>query len=291
MVYKEKSEMTYAMPIQYVNLPDSLVFDQELPTHFNLSIKDESSSLFRHYTFRNKKDSVQIDINKLLNEQSENQRIIIQSENIIQLIRENLQPGTELISYYPSMINTSYSVIQRKKVAVVYDGEIELAKGFIFDGKTAIEPENIAIYATQRALDTIFFAHADISSLGAINENIKAKIPIKKIDGIKFRPDSVTISIKVDQFSNKEINVPITCINLPEGLNIKFFPSHIKVSVTLGLKQYKETKDSDFKITLDYNKIKDLNSSTVPILITSKPEHALIQSLHPAEVEFILEKQ
>lgn len=291
MVYKEKSEMTYAMPIQYINTPDSIVFDQELPTHFNLTIKDESSSLMRHYALRTRKDSVRIDLTKLINELSDQQRVIIQSENIIQLIRERLQAGTELISYSPSMINTGYSVIQSKKIPVVYDGEIELANGFIFDGKTSIEPENIAVYATQRALDTIFFAHADISSLRQINKNINTRVPINKIEGARFKPDSVTIKINVDKFSNKEINVPITCINVPEGLNIKFFPSHIKVSATLGLKLYKDTKDSDFKIVLDYNKIKDLNSTTVPILITSKPEHALIQSLQPSEVEFILEKQ
>lgn len=291
IVYKENLEMEFSIPVKYEGVPDSIIFENELPAYFNVNIKDKGATLMQHYpVLRENRDSILINLSGLFTEKNSSQRIIIQNENIVQLVREKLQAGTELISYSPSIINASYAVMRSKQIPVVYDDEIELAQGFIFNGETTTLPDKVTIYATQRALDTIFFAHTDISEIGRIDQSKNIRVPLKSIEGARLKPDSVTLSISVDNFSTKEMSIPITCINLPDDLTIKFFPSHAKVKAAIGLRKYKSTKDSEFKIVVDYNKIKNLNSSSIPIMITGKPEHALIQSFEPGEVEFVLEK-
>lgn len=289
-VYRERFEVDYTIPIKYVNIPDSIIFEDQLPENIHTIIKDDGSALFRYF-FSKKKDSLEIDIRQLIASKKSSNKLLIPSENIVQMVRGKLYPGSELISYSPSIITNQYALLKKKSVPVIYEGHINLAQGYILDGDITITPENVNIFSSNSVLDTTFFAYTISDTIHGLNANKNILIPLRPLRGVKYLPDSVRVSITVDEFNTKELDIPVTCINLPKELSAKFFPSTVKVSFSVGVKKYKDISEKDFSILLDYNDIKDVKDMTIPVRLSKHPDFVKNLTITPAEVEFILEKE
>lgn len=286
-VYRENFETTLAVPVKYVDVPDSIVFDNDLPAKINVRIKDDGASLLKYY-FTRKSDSLIIDVRDMIRGSGEK---VIQGRALEQLIRQRLYPTTELISYTPTRILYAYEVLHEKKLPVIYDGYISLASGYLIDGELMIKPDSVSVYGSRSALDTLYYAHTVDDTLRDVTSDRDIHVAMRQEKGIRFVPNIVELSISVDEFNNKEVEVPVTCVNLPDNLNIKIFPSSVKIPFLVGLKRFNDISASDFEVIIDYNDIKDLKDSSVPLRITESPEYIQTKIPIPSEVEFVLERK
>lgn len=286
-IYRQKFEATLDIPVKYVNVPDSIVFENDLPDRINVRIKDDGAALFKYY-FTRRNDSLAVDVREIV---SGTQERVIQGRNFEQLIRGKLFVTSELISYSPTRVSYSYAVLHQKKLPVIYDGYISLAAGYLIDGELTISPDSVVAYGSKAALDTLHYAHTMGDTLKNVTSDIKMQIAMIPAKGIKFVPNSVELSISVDEFNNKEVEVPVTCVNLPENLNIKIFPSSVKVPFSVGLKRFNDISAEDFQIIIDYNDLKDLKDASIPVRITESPEYIQTKAPIPSEVEFVLEQK
>ncbi|NDV69578.1 CdaR family protein [Dysgonomonas sp. 25] len=289
-VYRERFEVDYVIPIKYTNIPDSIIFEDNLPKDIHAVIKDDGSAFFRYY-FSKMNDSVIVDVRDAINSRKSSQRFTVPSENIVQLVRSKLYTGTELVSYSPSIISTQYALVEKKTVPVIYDGYINLAQGYILDGDITFSPEEITVYSSKAILDTTTFVHTVADTVYDLDKSQELVIPLQKMKGMRFSPDSVRIGVTVDKFNTKDVSVPIICPNLPKDLSVKFFPSSIKVSFAVAIKKYKDITEKDFSILVDYNELKDNKEMTIPVRLTKHPDFVRNLVIEPAEVEFILEKE
>ncbi|NDV78511.1 YbbR-like domain-containing protein [Dysgonomonas sp. 511] len=286
-VYREKFESTINIPIKYVNVPDSIIFDNELVDKITVRIKDDGVTMFRYY-FTKRNDSLVIDIRKLIHEQEDP---VILSKSMEQLIRNQLFSSSELISYSPSRLAYDYVILREKRLPVIYDGYISLATGYIIDGDLTVNPDSVTVYGSRTALDTIRYVHTVDDTIKEVTSSTKIEVPIKPIKGVKFVPDMVNISVPVDQFNTKEIEVPITIVNLPDNLNIRFFPSSVTIPIIVGLSRYNDITANNFEVKVDYNDIKSLTEPLIPVRITESPDYIEAKVPVPAEVEFVLERK
>jgi hypothetical protein len=289
-VYRQKYEGTLAIPVKYVNVPDSIVFENELPNVVYARIKDDGATLFRYYlTKRN--DSLVVDVRDIIKTSQEK---IIQGRNFEQLIRTKLFVTSELISYSPTRMSYTYALLRSKKLSVIYNGRINLEAGYMLDGDLTTVPDSVMVYGSRAALDTIFYAYTVPDTLEHVKSKKSIKVKMNPIPGVKYVPDEVELNIPVDEFTLKKVEVPIECINLPNNLDIKFFPSSVTIPFYVGLKRFDNITSDNFRITVDYNDIKDLNDlndMSIPVRITESPDYIRTQIPVPAEVEFVLEQR
>lgn len=284
-VYRQKYEATYVIPIKYVNIPDSIVFDQELPSSVSVRIKDDGSNLLRYY-FTKRNDSLVVDIRDAVKSSPDK---VVQGRNFEQLIRTKLFATTELISYTPARMSYTYALLYDKKLPVIYNGNINLADGHMLVGDIGLSPDSVIVYGSRRSLDTLNYAYTVSDTLYNITSTKKIKVQMKSIQGIKYVPNTVDLTIPVDELVWVDIEIPIRCINLPESLEIKFFPSHVKIRYAVGKNRENITKEN-FSVIVDYNDIKDLKDSSIPVRITEHPDFVRTRIPEPSEVEFVLEK-
>jgi len=290
-IYREKFEATYNIPVRYTNIPDSILFEESLPTSINAIIRDDGSALFR-YLLTKKNDSIDVNVRELINSRKNSTKLNLQGEDIVLLIREKLYGGTELISYSPSFISSSFVVMQHKTVPVIFRGKIEPRQGYIIDGDITMEPEKISVYASKQVLDTISYVNTVADTISDLTESASIPFAIEyKSRAIRFTPDSVNLDIPIDQFNVKEIIVPITCSNVPKGIIVKFFPSSAKVIFTVGLKKYQEASIDKFGVNVDYKDIVNQSTSSVPIQLTQNPDFVIVQTIEPSQIEFVIEKE
>lgn len=285
-IYRHKYEATFIIPVKYINIPDSIVFENELPSVINARIKDDGGRLFEYLLTRTK-DTLIIDVNDIIKSTPDK---IIQGRNFEQLILSKLSPSSELISYTPTRMSFIFALLHFKKLPVIYNGNINFASGHMLVGDLSITPDSVLVYGSKMVLDTMFYAYTVSDTITNVSTEHKVKVAMNPMSGIKYVPNRVELTIPVDKFLEKEIEVPITCINLPSNLSIKFFPSSVKIPILVGLKRNEEITSDSFSVTIDYNDIKDTKESSIPVRITDSPDYIRTKIPIPSEVEFVLEK-
>ena len=286
-IWRQKFDAEFVIPVKYINVPDSIIFENELPNDIYVLIKDDGAALIKYF-FTKKNDSLVVDVREIVKDTQEK---VIQGRNFEQLIRSKLFFTSELISYSPTRVSYSYSVLKQKKLPVIYDGYVSLAPGYLIDGDLTLSPDSVVLYGSKAALDTIKYAHTMSDTLTKVTSHRKISIAIRPVKGVKFVPNTVELSIPVDEFIEKELEVPVVCVNLPENLIIKFFPSSVKIPILVGKKRYNSITSENFEVMVDYDDIKDFNESSIPVRITKSPDYIQTKIPVPSEVEFILEKK
>lgn len=288
-IYRQTFNATIHMPIKYTNIPDSIAFEHNLPLIFTVTIEDDGAALFKYF-FTKRNDSLLINVRDLI-QQSELYEI--QKKSFGQLIKNNLFESTKLIDYTPSRAYYAYAVLQQKKLPVIYNGYINLASGYIVEDNLLLSPDSIYAYGSKASLDTLYFAHTIADTINNVNSTRKVVVGIQSTTGVKYTPTSIEVTIPVDKFLSREVDVPITCINLPERINVRFIPPLVKVPFFVGEKKDGDVKTSDFAIKVDYNEIKNIKRipSSIPIRITESPDYIKTNLPIPAEVEFIFEEK
>ena len=286
-VYRQKFEATFIIPIKYTNVPDSIVFENDLPQQINARIKDDGATLFKYYVLK-RTDSLEIDIREIIKESTKR---VVQGSSFEQLIRTKLYPTSELINYSPGHISYVYAILEQKMLPVIYDGYIDLPSGYMIDEELIYSPDSVLAYGSRATLDTLYFAHTKTDTISGIIGDSTFHIGMKRTRGVRFVPNEIAVFVPVDQFTSKEVDVHVTCINLPPNMNIKFFPSTVKIPMLVGLKRYKDIDATCFVVKVDYNDIKDSNETTVSVRVVESPDYVRAKMPEPSEVEFILEQE
>ncbi|NDW09880.1 YbbR-like domain-containing protein [Dysgonomonas sp. 520] len=286
-IYRQPFETTLHVPVKYTNIPDSIIFDHELPESVSIRIKDGGAEMFRYF-FSKRHDTLSIDVGQIINSTKSN---VLQGLSLEEILRTKLYSSSEIKSYSPSRISLDHAALVHKKVPVIFDGEVVIEPGYLLAGDIKMIPDSITIYGSEATLSGIEYIYTMNDTIKGITSPQTLSIDLIKGKNVRFSPSSIKLEVPVDQYNEKTVTVPIVCTNLPTDLDIKIFPSTAHVSFLVGQSKYKDVSDADFLIELDYNTLKDLKNPIVPIRLTLSPSYIDNVSISPYEVEFVFEKK
>ncbi len=284
-VVNQTFEDDYYIPLKYVNIPDSITFDTPLPEGVNVKVEETGANIFLYFLTK-RQDSLVIDIRQnILNHSGP---IILEPE-LTQMVKTLFLFNTRVLALTPETISLANVPLEQKELPVIYDGYIDPPTGYLVDEDIVLYPEFVTAYGSRQRLDSLDYAYTVNDTIRDVVSNKPHSVAIAPVKGVKFLPDAVQLSVHVDEYTTKTVVVPIKCINLPSNLAIRFFPSSVSVSFFIGLKRYSEISGESFNITVDYNDIKNLKTTTIPVRIIDSPIPP--QTLKPHEIEFILEQK
>ena len=283
-IYNQYFETSINIPIKYVSVPDSIIFQDSLPSQINLRIKDNGFSMFKYY-FR-KRDTLRLDVSAIINSSSSK---VLQGSTFDMYVRKALPVSTQILNYDPVRISFNYAILEYKKVPLIFDGQINLSPGYFLNSDIRIIPDSVIAYAAKPDLDKLMFAYTVNDTISGLNSDKRIPFKLASVKGIRFVPDIVNIDVPVEAYTQKNVEVPVECLNLPENLNVKFFPSRVKLSFFVGVSEVDSIKIKDFSVAIDYDGIKDSKQVSVPVRITSSPSYVRNLTISPPNVEFIFE--
>nr|WP_297161906.1 YbbR-like domain-containing protein [uncultured Dysgonomonas sp.] len=283
-IYNQYFETSINIPIKYVSVPDSIIFQDSLPSQINLRIKDNGFSMFKYY-FK-KRDTLRLDVSAIINSSSSK---VLQGSTFDMYVRKALPVSTQILNYDPVRISFNYAILEYKKVPLIFDGQINLSPGYFLNSDIRIIPDSVMAYAAKPDLDKLMFAYTVNDTISGLNSDKRIPFKLASVKGIRFVPDIVNIDVPVEAYTQKNVEVPVECLNLPENLNVKFFPSRVKLSFFVGVSEVDSIKIKDFSVAIDYDGIKDSKQVSVPVRITSSPSYVRNLTISPPNVEFIFE--
>ncbi len=285
LVLRQTFETTIQIPIKYTNIPDSILLKNDLPTKINVGVSDKGVALFRSSLMK-RNDSIEINVRNYL--QAKN--TLIKDDQFVQLIKTKLERTTTILRYNPSRISLEYSLLKSKKIPVIFDGEITTKSNFLLSDDIQVLPDSVTAYSSAEVLKNLSVAYTTNDKFEDLNKNTSVQLHIRAQNKIRFKPSIVKVTIPVAEFAQKEVTVPITCLNKPYGTNVIFFPSNVSVSFAVALGSFNEILPENFSIDLDYSELEQATQGVVKLRLTESPSYIQNISIKPASVEFILEK-
>ena len=210
---------TRVFNIHKINVPKEYVILNDSNAQLNIVFKTYGFNWLKYYF---SKPEITVDFNKDVTKMDSlfvfnKSRVFLNSE---------LEFGNqvELLNVSPDNLYFRYDVNLIKKVPVVVNADINYTAGYDSFNSYKIFPDSIQVVGPNLLVENIKSIHTEKIILenvkSNIDETIKLKLPKNNKDLI-FSSDEVDLTAEVEKFTEGSLKIPITLINVPEGLKIK----------------------------------------------------------------------
>ncbi|GGG43040.1 CdaR family protein [Bizionia arctica] len=277
---------TVAFKINKINIPESHLVLNNDAHKINITIRTHGFNLLKYYF---EKPEVDIDFSKNI---SKNKKFYVwNKQQGYSDINFQFSKDEEIVAINPDTLKFRYDVNAVKKVPVKLESKWHFAQGFDLLDSINIVPDSIKIIGPEILLSKILYIETDTLMLKDIKTNIgktiSLKLPKNKNDNLKFSDSEVTVSGTVEKFTEGHLKIPVSVINIPENITIKYFPKKVFVTFYTSLSNYNSVKEADFEIICDYNHLEKGTEYLIPEII-KKPNRVKNIKLSQEHIEFII---
>ncbi len=284
---KLEYETEMSIPIRYNNVPADIVFTNKLPEKAFVKLKDKGSALINYSIGQNFK-SINIDLANLPKEQT---TTVISKKVIEDEIQKHMLATTNVYDFEPQTIALNYGLRKSKEVPVKFNGYISTEKGFLVSSDIQITPMNVTIYGNETLLDSIHEIQTVYMEITKGKKNITKSVDLSPVEGIKLDIKSVSVTIPIEEFTEKTLSIPVLFKNVPRNYNVRSFPQKVEVSCNIPISKFNEVEDNMFAIEIPFSQLEENVSGTLNVSITQKPDWIRYCSVNPGKIEFLLEQK
>lgn len=284
---QQTKEHNITLSVNYTDIPNDIVLKDSTPYQITLKLEDEGSNILKHY-YSSKNRTIDISLRET---PLKTNHIVIEKSQLLNEIENALSNTSKLLSFTPETIDIRYSPMGKKEVPVRIDGKIIPAPGYIFTDSLHIEPSHVWVYGEKTNLDTLLYIYTTPIKRENIQKDLDLLVHLKSPQGLRLSSDQVKISSAIEEYTEKMIELHLLCNDLPEDIDIRLFPSTVKVACQIALSQYAILTEKDIAIHISYKDLLQAQGTTISLDLTKKPEWLINYRIIPATVEFLIERK
>lgn len=280
-------EIERTIPIRYKNIPHEIAFADTVPNKIVIRIRDKGSVLL-NYSFGRTFNPIEINMKDMPVDKG---TVVLERKDIESDIYKQLMTSTVLTSYEPDQIHVTYTKRIEKDLPVVFNGNIQYEPGFHSSGEMQITPAYVQVYAAKSVLDTLTAISTTYTDIKKANKSFTRALPLQKIEGVAYNPESITITIPIEQYAEKTLDVPVVITQIPNDYTVRLFPPTVQVISSLPLSRYKDLEADQFEIRIPFFELEQNLTGILPLSLTKRPDWVRSSTLSQEKIEFILEQQ
>ena len=287
-VLQEPVEKEMFVTIHYKNIPQGVVLDNNVPTEIKIKIRDKGTSHLRYTVGKKENKFLEIDLENIDLKKS---LYTISSKEMDSWISNYLSATTTLISFSPDILNIGYRPLEKKELPIELTGRLVPASGYILIDTALFTPAKVFAYGQKSALDSLSAIYTENIVIEKIKSSVKKQIKLVVPKGISLEKNKVELNVSAAEFTEKVIQIPIVCTNLPENYKIHIFPSFVEIICPVTLADYNRIDVIDFEVTVDYFELLKSSNYTTNVSLSGKPEWIKNYRINPEKVEFLIEQK
>jgi YbbR-like protein len=259
-------------------LPEKKTFSQIVPEFLEADIQATGWDLL-FFTLPDFK----IDLNN-------QQQLFFSSNNLVGLLQKSLPLGTQLLQIRPDNLNLQMEEMSSKIVPIQLDLQVELAPQHKLADSPTVVPATVEILGAVSVLKNIKVWKTTSIILQQLKSTHKQTIDLQTAGdkNIFISPKKVNLEIKVEQVTEKKVEIPLTMENLPDSVLLLLLPNKIMATCVVGLNDYARLNSSEFKAVVDFNKKNEDNS--LHIRLEKRPNYVDFIQFQPKKVNFVIKK-
>jgi hypothetical protein len=284
----EESETSYRIPIRYCNVPDDVVLTPTPVGHLTVRLRDKGIVLL-DYSFRHKFHTIDIDLAPYFG--SAGGTIHIKEDFLTSVVKRQLKATTMLATIVPDTLSIGYSHLGDKWVSVRFDGLALPAEQFRLAGDISIEPDSVQVFAPHTVLDTLSYISTRFSSLTELTATVSKSIELSVPSGAKVVPSSVTLTVPVEEYTEKRLTLPISVVGVPDSLQLRLFPSVAEVSFFCSVGDFSTISADAFRAEVNFAERSQgsRRATHLGVELVEMPINVSNVRLQPDSVEYLIE--
>ena len=271
------------IPVFIEHIPKNVVVTTELEDTLKVMVHDKGFAMLQ-YIYGDKIHKIAINLSSVT---KQSDKYVVSNSELQRLVSKQFYSSTTVNSIKPEHIEICYCRGLRKDVSVRLTGDVFPASDYYL-AHVQIIPERVTVYSSKQLLDSIRYIETEKLNIQNFSDTVITTVTLKSINGARFSQKTIRVELYPDILTEELVDVPITVVNLPKGINVRTFPSHVHVKFNVGVSQYRTINKRQFEVVVDYNQI-NLASDKCPLQISKMPNGITKASLEFKEVDYLIE--
>ena len=247
-VLNETMEREIIVPVKLSNIPDNAIVLTDETVPLRVTIRDKGYTIAA-YLYGEELSTIKL---PFANYFKGEQRCIVNTNELNKLVAAQLYSSSKILSIKPERLEFPFNQGQHKRLPIKFRGTVKPADSYHL-ARITFSPDSVMVYSSQQTLDSLQNVVTEPVNIQDFNDTISRKIRIESIKGSKIVPNEVRMTLYPDILVEATINVPITPINVPEGMVMRTFPSQIQVNYIIGAARYHKISQKNFMVVADYS--------------------------------------
>ena len=283
---QETKEVSIAYTLKIEDVPTSVIFTSDIPEQVNVNYTGKVWDALYHKFIANESHEIVL---KFKDIDTRDGKIVIEANAVRRAVVKDADKNMVYSSTSPNRIEVYYSHGQRKRVPVIFGGQVSTATGR-FLGETILTPDSVDVFAPSHMYDSIRSISTEKVVYTEVEDTIITRLALKAPRGAKLTPDSVKAKFCVDIYIDKTLQVPIYCANVPNNRVMRLFPLKASVTFLVSATLYDDIKPDDFIIIADYLETSD-NTKRCRLHVSQNPNNIRNIRISPEYVEYVIEQE
>ena len=278
-------ETEFSIPVRLRNVPENVVITSDPVSEVRVRVRDKGTVLLNYMLGKNFYPVI-LDFKNYINMGN---HVQVQTSQVQKWITGQLNASTALLSMKPDTLEYYYSTGVSKMIPVKLCANVSAGEQYYLPD-TLFTPDSVRVYAPSDALDTMKVAYTLPLNLDNITDTLEREVTLSAPKGAKYIPASVKLTLPVDMYTEKTVEVPLRGINFPADKVLRAFPSKIKISFQVGMGRFRQITADDFHLVVSYEELVRLGSEKYTVKLRTLPEGVSHVRFNPEQVDFLIEQ-
>ena len=282
-------EKELQVEMRLVGVPENTIITAPLPDSVKITVRDKGFVLLS-YGFSHKIRSLSFPFATFANHSTGKGQVPVSEIN--KAVKQQLFGSTTLISLKCDHTAFLFNDGEQKTIPVRLAGTLT-PKASYYIAKVNVVPDKVTIYSDKHTLDSLKAMPTETFKITNIQDTLVTEVSMSSIYGVKCVPNKVKLEIFTDILTEESIEVPITTINVPEGIVLRTFPQRVRVIFYAGARMVRDIKSApeEFVVVADYQALADGKSDKCSLQLQSAPRTINNARIETPTVDYLVEQQ
>lgn len=270
----------------YENVPEEAVLAAQ--NEENVSF-DMMGNGFEFLLYKLKTPTVTIDVAEYYD--TNGKSATVPNAELSRIITTQLKRKLAVQNISLNMLVIPLTQVVSKKVAIRAVTELGYKQGYKLVDKIIIQPDSVVISAPEELLKDISEVNTVLYTASEVDSKIEGEVALDFTaeNNQSISVKKVRIIANVEEFTQKQLTIPVGIENLPVGTTLKLLPDNITISFDVSIKRFNSITEEDFRVYCDYASRNVAENFMLPIL-ASKPEGLLNIEMSERKIDYLVFK-
>ncbi len=287
MTLNETYEHDISVSVRVVGIPKNVVLTSAKTDTVQITVRDKGWMIMT-YLYAEQNRPVNIAFKTYDKNHGHG---VVPASDLKRILEQSLEASTKIIAVKPEKYEFYYNNGQRKRVPVLWTGRV-IPDQLYFISKVTYSPDSIDIYSSKEKLDSIIAVYTEPLNIVNFRDSVSIVCKISHPTDVKVVPEQVQVRFQTDVLTEETMsNIPIQCINLPDGMVLRTFPAKAKVHFVAGASQIRSLQPEDFIVVADYQEIAQNPQEKCTLYLRHVPPGVSRAVLSVQQVDYLIEKE
>jgi hypothetical protein len=277
-----------SFPIEYTKIAQNKRIQSTPPKVLEIVVKASGFSILRT---RFNTGKITINSKALIKKKETRYYILVKNQK--QRIQKQLPSGIRLQEILKDTLFLDIGSLLTMKLPLKPNVKVQYHVGYDLSEEITVKPDSILVSGPENYILELQHIELLPIALEDVMENFTKKATIKVPEGIKnlkFDTTEITISGKVEKFTEGTVNVQYKITNIPEGVTINTLTKKIQITFIIGLSNFHKISENSFQIECDYSVSESNNLGYLIPKLVYKPLEIKSYKIITNEIDFLIQK-